>query len=162
MATVRLSKFAMRRVAQDRAADLIDRALTEVLYEAYAIASAGPYATGRLAQSLKKRGPVKTRFGVEGSVGTDLSYANAVHDGAAIHYIFPKAAPGVFRFGDRRRPQLKFFWRRIGKVVYLPHIPGSPARFGRSHPGQRGKHFLTIPLEIVGRRYNLRVNISED
>jgi hypothetical protein len=158
VARVRLSKFAMRRVATDRAADLIGRALREAHLEAYAIARSGTYATGRLAESLTIRGPEKRGWKVEGSLGTELGYANAVHDGAKIHYIFPKAAPGYFRFGARTRPQLKFFWRRVGRVVYMPHIPAAPSRIGRSHPGiAHGKHFLTIPLEIVGRRYNLRV-----
>lgn len=157
MATVRLSKFAMRRTSTRAASDLIDRVLSEVLFDAQAITARGPYTTGRLAQSLRREGPRAVGFRVEGSVGSPLPYAPIVHEGAKVHAIFPKSATGVYRFGSRTRPQLKFFWRRIGKVVYLPHIPGAPSRIGRSHPGQRGKKFLTIPLERAGRRFNLRV-----
>ena len=161
MATVRLSKFAIRRVSGRATMNLIDRVLDEVLFEAYIIARSGPYATGRLAQSLKKVGPRQAGFRVEGSVATDAPYASAVHDGAKVHNIFPKAATHVYRFGSRTRPQLKFFWRRAGRVVYLPHIPGSAARIGRSHPGiARGKHFLNDPLREVSRRYNLRVTYT--
>jgi hypothetical protein len=161
MATVRLSKVALRSVSGRLTADLIDRVLDEILFEAYVIARAGPYATGRLAQSLKKTGPRRIGFRVEGSVGTDLPYANAVHDGAKVHAIFPKGAVGIYRFGSRQRPQLKFFWKRVGKTVFFPHIPGAPSRLGRSHPGiAKGKHFLTDPLREVARRYNLRVTYT--
>ena len=66
MATVRLSKFAIRRVSGRATMNLIDRVLDEVLFEAYIIARSGPYATGRLAQSLKKVGPRQAGFRVEG------------------------------------------------------------------------------------------------
>jgi hypothetical protein len=157
MAEVRLSKFAMRKRATQEAMNILGRVLAEVYFDAYQITSTGPYATGKLAQSLRIEGPNPIGFRVEGSVGSPLPYANSVHSGAKVHPIFPKSAVGLYRFGDRGRPQLKFFWKRIGKVVYLPPIPGARSRIGRSHPGQKGKRFLTDPLERVGRRYNLRV-----
>lgn len=159
MARVRISRFAVRRVSQRLTADFLDRVLDEILLEAYAIARSGPYATGRLAESLHKVGPRASALRVTGEIRTNLSYANSVHDGAKVHNIFPKAAPQVYRFGSRKRPQLKFFWRRVGRVVYLPHIPGTASRIGRSHPGiKTGKHFLTIPLEAAARRHNMRTD----
>lgn len=158
MAEVRLSRFAIRRKSRRVATEIVDRVLDEVLFEAFIIARSGQYATGRLAQSLHKVGPRPVGLRVEGSVRSDLNYAASVHNGAEIHQIFPRAAPHVYRFGSRRRPQLKFFWRRVGRVVFLPHIPGARSRIGRSHPGiAHGKHFLTIPLRDAARRHNLRV-----
>jgi hypothetical protein len=160
---VRLSKFAMRRVSTQAAADLIDRTLAEVLFEAYIIVATGPYTTGRLAQSLRRDGPHITGTRVEGSVGSPLEYSAFVHNGTQVHAIFPRGAAGFYRFGSRARPQLKFFWHRRGKVVYLPHIPGAPSRIGRSHPGiANPKRFLTDPLKRIGRRNRMRVIVTDE
>jgi hypothetical protein len=159
VAEVRLSKFAIRRVSTELASDFIARVMDEVLFDAYTIASSGPYATGRLAASLRRDGPRSEGFRVVGRVFSNLPYANSVHEGARVHDIFPKAAPKVYRFGYRGRPQLKFFWRRAGHIVFLPHIPGAAGRIGRSHPGiSNPKHFLTIPLQAAARRHNMRTD----
>lgn len=131
----------------------------EVAFGAYVKLLQGQYSTGRLATSIQRIGPVITGDEIHGRVGSTLSYAASVHDGAQVHNIFPKSAVGVFRFGARGRPQLRFFWRRVGKVVYLPHIPGAPSRIGRSHPGIRvGKKYLTEPLRNAARRHNMHYN----
>lgn len=140
--------------------EVAKRLVRQVLYEtefgAKAIARGGPYSVGNLADSIRSDGPHVVPGAVNGTVGSNLSYAKSVHDGAKVHWIFPKAAKGVIRFGSRRRPQLRFFWRRAGRVVYLPHIPGSPGRIGHSHPGVKGKHFLTEPLRNAARRHGFR------
>jgi hypothetical protein len=127
--------------------------------EAQVRASSGPYSKGHLARTIRAVGPHPVFGGVSGRVEAGASYARIVERGAKIHQIFPKGAPHVYRFGSHRRPQLKFFWRRAGKVVFMPHVPGSRARVGLSHPGLRGKHYLTEALRAASRRNNFRVII---
>jgi hypothetical protein len=143
--------------SREAAARLVREVLREVEAQAKAKTLGGPYSTGKLSNSIHSIGPEFTAIGVTGRVGTSLKYALSVERGAKVHWIFPKGVGGVFRFGSHRKPQLKFFWRKIGKIVYLPHIPGSPSKLGRSHPGQRGKHFLTEPLHRSARLHGMRV-----
>lgn len=110
----------------------------------------GPYSrTNALALSIRTSGPALVPLGggdvmVFGAVYSRLNYAASVEHGAAIHPIFPKGAPHIYRFGSRRRPQLSFIWR--GRRVVTPHVPMSASTIFRSHPGQRGKHFLVKAL----------------
>lgn len=157
MATVRINNFEVTKLTIFGARRFCRRVMDEVADEARAICSRGTYATGELASGIYKEGPTVVGKVVTGRVGNSVAHALIVHNGAKIHWIFPKSAVGQIRFGERGRPQLKFFWRRIGKVVYLPHIPGAPSRIGRSHPGQKGKFFLTDPLREAARRHNMRV-----
>lgn len=125
-------------------------------------ASRGPYATGRLASSIYKEGPVPLGQSVVGRVGSRLSYAAAVEHGAKIHDIFPRGAPHVYRFGrGAGPPQLKFFWRKAGRIVYMPQIPGSPSKIGISHPGQKGKGFLIKPLARAAIRHRMRIIVYD-
>lgn len=135
---------------------LVKQVLYETEFGAKILARGGPYSVGNLADSIHSDGPTVTGSSVVGSVGSSLSYAKSVHDGAKVHWIFPKAAKGVIRFGSRRRPQLRFFWRRAGRVVFMPHVPGSPGKIGHSHPGVKGKHYLTEPLRNAARRHGFR------
>jgi hypothetical protein len=138
------------------------RVLLEIEAQAKIITLQGEYASGALAESITIDGPRLEGTKIRGSVGTRKDYARAVHDGAKVHWIFPKGATGFIRFGSRRKPQLKFFWRREGRVVFMPHVPGSRNKIGHSHPGIRyGKRFLAIPLEAAGRRHNMRVTIDD-
>lgn len=136
----------------------VRRLLQETAAAAYINASQGPYATGNLAAHTFTRGPYRTGLmNVSGVVGNDAEYAEIVERGAGVHPIFPRAARGVYRFGSRRRPQLRFFWRRAARVVYFPHIPGSPRTVGRSHPGLKGKRYMIRALEEVAHRHGHRV-----
>lgn len=157
MARVIMYKAALRATSQAEAIRLVDTLLTSVQVAAKAITATGPYTSGALSRSIFKDGPNVAGNIVSGSVGSDLSYADIVHDGASIHHIFPKAAPGVWRFGSRRKPQLKFYWRKVGKSVYFPHIPASVNTMGLSHPGYRGKKYLSDPLKVFGRAQGFRV-----
>jgi len=104
-------------------------------------ASRGPYShTKALATSIEKAGPYFTGIGVTGKVFSRLPYAASVEGGAKIHPIFPKGEPHIYRFGDRTPRLLKFVWH--GRTVYTPHVPMARSTIGRSHPGQKGKHFL--------------------
>lgn len=161
MATVRINRAVIKVQTQAQAERLCRRVMNEVEFRAKVIAGHGPYTSGALALSITSDGPHFIPNGVRGRVGTDKRYARIVHDGAKIHWIFPKGARGAVRFGSRRAPQLKFFWRKAGKVVFMPHVPGSPGKVGISHPGQEGKKFLTDPLLAVARRYRMRIIVQD-
>lgn len=157
MATVRMYRALIRATTQEHAVATVRQVMYEVQFAARAKLLSGPYTTGNLADSIKTDGPVVVGDRVLGSVGSSLRYAAAVHDGAKVHPIFPKAAKGIYRFGSRRRPQLRFFWRKVGRTVYLPHIPGARHKVGLSHPGQPGKHYLSEPLRRSARLHGFRV-----
>lgn len=148
-------------VANQAAEHFMERVLQEMRAGAVGILSEGPYVTGKMASSIELQGPRIYGTQVRGAVGSRLPEALVVHDGAKVHEIFPKGSSHTFRFGSRRRPQLKFFWRRAGRVAYFPHIPGAAHTVGRSHPGMRGKKYLEIPLEIVGRRHGFKVTTRD-
>lgn len=122
-------------------------------------ATDGPYSReNKLAASLTPVGPILGGGGVSAHIFSPLNYAASVEVGAKIHPIFPKAAPHVYRFGAppriwRRRPQLRFIWR--GRLVFTPHVPMSISRIGRSHPGQKGRHFMRKALERASVRYQM-------
>lgn len=121
-------------------------------------ASGGRYSTGRLAESIYKRGPRIEGLRIVGEVGSRLSYARYVERGTKIHHIFPKGMPHTFRFGDKRPRQLKFFWH--GRVVYTPHVPMGPGTMFTSHPGMRGKHFLLRAITATSLRYRMKLDVA--
>jgi hypothetical protein len=161
MARVRMHRVVIRATTQREAFQLVNQVMYEVHAGAFVAAQGGAYSTGNLAASLFRDGPHITPLRITGEVGSNLPYAAAVHNGAKVHWIFPKGAVGRVRFGSRKRPQLKFFWRKAGRVVYMPHIPGSPGKIGRSHPGQKGKHYLTGPLRRSARIHGFRVVVYD-
>lgn len=126
--------FRIPRTASEK---MIRRFLLDLKLEAFTKLANSPYGSGRLAASLHEKVSFTAR-GVEGELGSDLPYAASVNDGAQAHYIFPNPP----------KTHLKFFWRKRGRVVTPPFV---------YHPGQKGKGFLTEPLERVGRRYNMLV-----
>lgn len=155
--------FPVAVFASERAAtEFLEVILQEITVGAKAIAGTGTYATGELANSIEIQGPLIVGLQVRGAVGSRKDYALAVHDGAQRHDIFPKGAVGIIRYKDRKAPQLKFYWRREGRIAFFPHIPGSPRTAGRSHPGIRyGKRFLEIPMVAVARRHGLNVRTRD-
>lgn len=161
MARVVMYRLALEATSKEEAFRLVDRLLDDVTLAAKVLASSGSYSTGALADSIDKDGPRITGNIITGSVGSDLPYADVVHNGSPIHSIFPKAAKGVWRFGSQKAPQLKFYWRRLGRVVYFPHIPASLNTIGRSHPGFEGKKYLSRPLRVLGRAQGFRVTTVE-
>ena len=162
MARVVMYRLRLRNASKKRGEALVRKVMTEVLFESKLLAATGLYATGALSESIDMDGPRHLGLLITGSVGSDLPYADAVHNGAKIHPIFPKALKNVYRFGSRKRPQLKFFWRTKGRTVVVPHIPIVPGRIGQSHPGiKHGKHYLSRPLREVGRRNGFKVTTVE-
>ena len=147
--------------ANGDAARFMEQVLQEMRAGAVIALAHGEYTTGNLAASLEIQGPLIRGESVAGAVGSRLDEALVVHDGARVHDIYPKASRGVWRPGSHRRPQLKFFWRRKGRIAYFPHIPGGPGTIGRSHPGMRGKKYLEIPLLVVGKRHGFKVTLRD-
>lgn len=130
--TIKVTRFSSR---------IIRQVLRELEEGARIRAAHGPYATGRLASSIRSTGPIPAGFRVLGTVSSDLPYAAAAQSGARPHIIRGR--------GDYR---LKFFWRRVGRVVYPWYV---------RHPGQPGKHYLTETLVQVARRHNMKVRITD-
>jgi hypothetical protein len=149
-------------VGTEDARKFLAMVMREMLAMSRTIASEGEYSTGILAAHTQMDGPRIEGTRVRGTIYNSLNYALSVEKGAKRHDIFPKAAAHTYRFGTRKRPQLKFFWHRAGRIAYFPQIPGSPGTIGRSHPGIRHpKKFLSTPLLVVGVRHNLQVTTTD-
>lgn len=157
MAEVRVFTIQLREQTGRISSRYARRVLDDLQDTARINALGGEYSTGRLASSISKNGPTIVGNRVVGSVGSRLDYARWVESGTPVHNIFPKGAPHVYRFGPKRRPMLRFIWR--GRLVYMNQIPGGPGTVGRSHPGMRGKHWLSRALIEVGARRRMRVVI---
>lgn len=141
MATVLLNKETVHRTASEKALPLVTKVLEQTLTGARRkVPKRDPRfgdrrAVGRLAASLKQRGPRVMKTQVKGSVGSTLNYAISVHDGAKAHLIVA-----------RRVRFLSFYWERrdlffVGKRVNHPGI-----RQGRN------TEYLYKPLQVAGRR----------
>jgi len=128
---IRLNRIDLRNLSIRRATALIEKVTNQVWIEAK-LDSRGPYSTGRTAASITKRVYV-VNDRVHGDVRANTPYSHIAHDGAQPHIIRPRRPGGT----------LTFYWRKVGHVVNFPYV---------SHPGMRGKHFLSGPMERVGRR----------
>jgi hypothetical protein len=136
-----------------------ERVLKQMQEQARVNASLGEYSrTKNLARSIYRSGPFVVGYTASGSIGSRLSYALIVEKGARVHNIFPKGV-STYRFGKVTRPALKFVWR--GSVRYFNQIPGARSTIGRSHPGQKGKHYIARALVSVAARNNLRVILKD-
>lgn len=99
-----------------------------------------PRDTGRLANSIGtsiRETPNKVR----GLVGTRVKYARIIHDGARAHKIRPRRPGGM----------LKFYWPRVGKVVFLRSV---------NHPGVGATPFLTSSLLNVAPAQGFKVVLT--
>lgn len=161
MARVRVYRAQLRVKSLAIATRIVEQVAFEIEQQATVICLHGPYTTGNLALQMYRRPPVVTGDRVAARVGNRASYARIAHDGAKIHDIFPKGAPRTYRFGRARRPTLRFFWRRVGKTVWMNQIPGGPNTVGRSHPGYAGKKFLVRPLIDVAARHNMNIVVYD-
>jgi len=130
-----------RRESQEDAMRFVRKVLNEIRFIARLSVSHGPYTTGRLAQSIQTKGPFVSGLSrIRGEVGSELPHARVVEEGAAPHLIFPIPP----------RRYMKFYWRKVGRVVHLDKV---------RHPGMKGKGYLAEAARSVGRRHNLRVII---
>lgn len=144
MPRVRIYHQRARRQSNEDAEKFVREVLRQVAFQARLHVVFGPYTTGNLARSIRIE-PPRIDFGrVSGSVGSDLPYAAAVEGGAGLYG--PRRSKYLIL--PRRARLLKFYWRKVGRVVALPDV---------KHPGQRGKRYLLRAAESVARRHNLRL-----
>lgn len=143
MARIVIHHLRAKRESDQAAFNLVRKALRDMRFIARLSASHGPYTTGRLAQSIHDDGPyIEPGNRIRGSVGSDLSYAAIVEKGASPHLIFPRP-PKKF---------MKFYWRKVGRIVYLDKV---------RHPGMKGKGYLAEAARTAGRRHGFRVVIYD-
>lgn len=135
MAHVKLNKLQVHLTATRDSEKLVRKVCRAVERSAKRITATGEYTTGNLSRSIHTDIRYR-RNTVIGSVGSPLDHALIVHDGAVPHDIDPV-----------RAAKLRFYWRRLGHIVYLSHV---------NHPGQRGKFYLTDPLRVEAIRYGFR------
>lgn len=141
MATVRIHRLSARVTSQAEARRLVRQVCREIEFRAKVTTAVGPYTTGRLARSIFSE-TFDVPDGAMGRVGSWFLYAASVQSGAKRHRIVPHRPP-MF---------LKFYWRKVGRVVYLEKV---------NHPGQPGKHYLTDSLKEVARRHRMRYVVHE-
>lgn len=143
MARIIIHHLKARNEADNDTLIFIRKVLREIRFIARLTVSHGPYTTGALARSIQIKGPfLEPGARVHGEVGSPLSYAAVVEKGARRHIIVPIPP----------RKYLRFYWRKVGRVVYLEKV---------RHPGQRGKGYLKEAARTIGRRYNLTVVIYD-
>lgn len=143
MARVVVHHLRLRQETDTDAFRFVRAVLREIRFQARLEVSSGPYTTGRLARSIHENGPYVTPgVRVMGEVGSNLSYAAAVEKGARRHLIFPIPP----------HTRMKFFWRKVGHVVYLEKV---------RHPGMRGKQYLAKAARIAARRHNMLLIIYD-
>jgi hypothetical protein len=138
---------AKRETTQD-ATKFVRQVLREIQFQARLHVAVGPYTTGHLARSIHSTGPFFEFGRVGGTVGSDLPYAAAVESGSGLH------GPSRSKYTIRpvRARHLRFYWRKVGRVVTLPKV---------RHPGQRGKQYLLKAAQSVARRHNMLLIIRE-
>ena len=141
MARIVIHHTRARGETDAHASRFVRKVLRDMRFIARLVVASGPYTTGALARSIIDRGPfIEPGRRVTGSVGSNLPYARVVEEGASPHLIFP-IPPHTY---------MKFYWRKVGRVVYLDKV---------RHPGMKGKGYLAEAARVIGRRYNLRVII---
>lgn len=148
MTRIYIDHFEVHRVGIAEAERRVREVVRSVEIAAKIATSTGPYSyTKELSRSIRS-GFFVARTVVHAEVGSDVSYARIVHNGAEAHIIRPRALAtgieGLYGSGG----SLRFYWRKVGKYVAFRKV---------NHPGQRGKFFLTRPLEVAGRRYGFKV-----
>lgn len=128
---IELHRLNLRRLRISSAVKLVEKVTREVAALAR-LEARGPYSTGRTAASIVAEVHV-TGNEARGTVTAHTPYSHIAHNGARPHIIRPRRPGG----------KLRFYWRKVGHVVRFDYV---------SHPGMQGKHFLTRPMERVGRR----------
>jgi hypothetical protein len=143
VARIVIHHMAAHRESDQAAYRFVRSVLHEIRFQARLTLFHGPYTTGRLAQSIEIKGPyIEPGRRVHGSVGSDLSYAAVVEKGARPHLIFPIPP----------RKYMKFYWRRVGRVVYPDKV---------RHPGMRGKGYLRNAAQVAARRHRMLLIIYD-
>lgn len=138
-------KEKANNLALEHCVRLTGKLIRAVQTEARTKVAAQAYDTGRLYRSIKAEMRVYS-LKVVGKVGSDVSYALVVHEGAKPHTISPRLKGG-----------LKFFWPA--------GVGNPPLRTGRvvcfkgkvHHPGMRGRRYLILPLRVEAFKLGFKV-----
>jgi hypothetical protein len=148
VAKVHVYHSRLRRETNEDAERFIREVLRQIAFQAKLHVAFGPYTTGNLARSIHAE-PPRIDFGrVSGTVGSNLNYAAAVEGGAGLYG--PRRSKYVIL--PRNGRYLKFYWRKVGRIVTLPSV---------RHPGQRGKNYLLQAAQSVARRHNMIIIIRD-
>jgi hypothetical protein len=122
MARLELDREQVRLAAMGPALKLVSRACRIVLTDAKRTVRVD---TGRLRASLNSKITVRL-YTINGRIGSRVKYSLVEHNGAKKHVI--RAVRGQY---------MKFYWKKVGKVVWLRRV---------NHPGTRGSFYLTTPM----------------
>ena len=145
----------LKRVSERRAYAIMRLTIAEVrivarrnaLWRKYPYSGLGRHARPTaLANSIYGTLRPDGKGGYIGRVGSDLSYAASVEEGAEPHIIRPRARSfgrGFYGGGPFRGGRLFFYWAKINDIFVGRMV---------HHPGQKGKHYLFNALRLVGRR----------
>lgn len=144
MARIRLDRADLRRVIRDASARELRTAGRQVVNRAKVLA---PVDTGRLRASiegsLNRTWTLRPRF----TVGSNVEYAEMVHDGTRPHVIRPKRAHTLRRSSRGVvKPALRFVVN--GRVVYARVV---------HHPGTLPRPFLDRALAEVTASRGYRI-----
>jgi len=133
MARVRLDRAQLTRQLRGASRAELETSARQVMNRAKVLA---PVDTGRLRASIRIESRRTFTFRTVYTVGSDVEYAQAVHDGTRPHVIRPVRAKALrFKVG--------------GRVVYAKLV---------NHPGTKGRPFLDRALREVAaaRGYSFR------
>ena len=135
----RLDGFTRRqafRLIRKAADETRDQARRNVLFRKHPGVPARPIGLANSIVAIVR----PTSVGWVAHVGSYLSYAASVEEGAAPHIIVPRNPEG----------NLVFWWTKRSTLFVGPIV---------HHPGQKGKSYLRRALRTVGRRYGFKVII---
>lgn len=140
MARLQFKPGAVRSFATTQARKDVRSVTAAINRRARSNAPGGPYSTGRLKASINWS--MRTSgWVVRGLSGSDLIYAYSVHEGQPARTIVP-----------RRARRLRFFWRRVGRVVSMARV---------SHPGTAPQPYMVQALLTVAPTYGYKVVIYD-
>lgn len=138
MATLVLKPGAVKTFAITQAAKSVRTTTAAVNRQARQNAPGGLYSTGRLKSSINWSMTIAGTM-VRGRSGSELDYAIFPEKGTQPHIIRPRTAP-----------HLRFYWRRVGRVVRLNQV---------SHPGSAAQNYMTNALSTIAPRHGYKVVI---
>jgi hypothetical protein len=147
MARLILNRPEVIRTAQKRGVELVGRVTRMASGIARRTAPKGQISlsapTGaRLRGSIYNDAPNASAGLVRGKIGSKLKYAATVSLGSRPHWI-----------RARRKKTLKFYWNRVGHVVY----PTEVFHPGRRRPNQYMQRAMKVAALANGFRYRSRV-----
>lgn len=148
--TFRLNKTVTDTFVRNRATLLVARTADAIEAEARLIApvrapNENNRSGGRLRASIGTRLTVST-YHVRARVGSRVKYAEAAHQGAQPHLIFP-----------RRKQYLSFKWNKAARYGIPLTRRGKVQLKKVNHPGMVGSQYLVRPLVLIGRNNGFRV-----